>query len=197
MTSQQRQELERKKFLKTKPTFQQNNPTTTEKIKYGIADVLGQGANNMNYLAGTIGKYGSNLPADVISMVSPKVANTIGDYSAGLLAPTSKEEWNKYNSKSQLNRANIAAEALGNVLAGEVIGAGITKASPYIKKGISNVGKEVGERVRPYLVGESKIPMSGYKPVMNVVDNIGTKEIVKNTNSFRPRNPVSMVGDIM
>ena len=145
MTSQQRQELERKKFLKTNPTFQQNNPSTTEKIKYGIADVLGQGANNMNYLAGTIGKYGSNLPADVISMVSPKVANTIGDYSAGLLAPTSKEEWSKYNSKSQLNRADIAAEAVGNVLAGEVIGAGITKASPYIKKGISRVSEKVGE----------------------------------------------------
>ena len=110
-TLQQRQQIERQKFLKTKPQFQQNNPSTFEKIKYNIADVLGGGANFINYAAGTVGKFGSNLPADIIGAVSPKAANKLGEYTGGLLAGTSSEERKQYNSRDRLNRANIAAGA--------------------------------------------------------------------------------------
>lgn len=170
-TLQQRQQIERQKFLKTKPQFQQNNPTTSEKIKYNIADLLGGGANFMNYLAGTVGKFGSNLPADIVSTVSPKVAKAMDTYSGGLLAGTSPKERQQYASKDRLNRANIAAGAAASIIGGELIGAGINKATPYITKGVKNVGKEVLETARPYLTGESKIPMSGYKPKKNLINN--------------------------
>jgi hypothetical protein len=84
-----RANIERQKFLKTNPIFQQPPSNARNPV---LGNILGQGADFMNYATGTIGKFGTNLPADIVNIVSPKIASVMGKVPFGLIAPTSKEE---------------------------------------------------------------------------------------------------------
>ena len=158
-TVKQRQAIERNKFLQTNPTFQQpiSKPTGSEKAGQFMHDV---GSRMLN----AITTFGGSAIGDVINDISPEVANTVSKYSFGMVQPTSQEYLESNRNGQWGNRINNSANAISSQMAGELVGAGINKAMPYIAKGVESIGKEALEKSMPYLTGESKIPMSGYKP---------------------------------
>ena len=158
-TVKQRQAIERNKFLQTNPTFQQpiSKPTGSEKAGQFMHDV---GSRMLN----TITTFGGSAIGDVINDISPEAANAVSKYSFGMIQPTSQEYLESNRNGQWGNRIINSANAISSQMAGELVGAGVNKAMPYITKGVESIGKEALERSMPYLTGESKIPMSGYKP---------------------------------
>jgi len=59
---------------------------------------------------------------------------------------------------------NVALDPINLLGVGKLAGTGL-------KQGVKAVGTEVLDRARPYLVGEKRIPMTGYKPKFNFIEN--------------------------
>ena len=81
--------------------------------------------------------FGGSYIGDAIQGVSPKAANIVNKYTAGMIAPTPQEYLQK-NRSGWNNKASSAMDAASMILAGEMIGplAGkaIKKVSPSVPK---------------------------------------------------------------
>lgn len=81
--------------------------------------------------------FGGSYIGDAIQGVSPKAANFVSKYTAGMIAPTPQEYLNK-NRSGWGNKSSSAMDAASMILAGEMVGplAGkvIKKASPAVHR---------------------------------------------------------------
>lgn len=182
-TVQERQQAEYNKFKQTNPTFQQpvTKQTTSNKVGNYVQDM---GSKALNALT----TFGGSAVGDVINDISPKAANVVSKYTAGMITPTSQEylDSNRSNdlTNNWNNRLNNSANAVSTQVGGELIGAGMNKAIPYIVNGTKNVGKEILNNSMPYLMGETKIPMTGYKPNTNLINNQTISDLFKSDSRF-------------
>jgi len=166
LTAQQRQTQERQKFLNTNPDFQ-SPYSTSERVQQAIGTgmkVAGDFATGFGQtMSGTISNFGLNLPSDALRSIGVNVPET-------MISPRALSTGNQNNQTLGQNIGQLASNAgtavatdMGFSLAGKAIGAAI----PTIKR----IGNYALEQARPYLVGEQHIPMTGYKPTMNMTND--------------------------
>lgn len=92
---------------------------------------------------------GGSYIGDFIQGINPKAADIVNKYTAGMVAPTPKK-FLESNRRSWGNKVNNTANTASIILAGEVsgplIGAGVKKVSPVIKKAAPLVEKIIPKR---------------------------------------------------
>lgn len=94
--------------------------------------------------------FGGSYIGDAIQGVSPKAANVVSKYTAGMISPTPQSYLDK-NRKNWLNRASSTADATSAVLAGEMVGAGMNKLASKIANSRLPLSTRTVEKLTPKL----------------------------------------------
>jgi len=81
---------------------------------------------------------GASAVGDAIQGISPDVAQKVSDYTWGLISPTSNEDILTGRYGSNLDRANIGADAISSVMGAELMGEGINKLGNKITSHFTN-----------------------------------------------------------
>jgi hypothetical protein len=119
-------------------------------------------------IAGTgVGGLGYGLITAPLATLGGLGVGMLGDYAVN--KTTQSLSGGKYNDWGEFagDKTGIDSDVMAFTNPGGLVGGGL--GARYGKQVITGGTKEIGKKLYPYLMGDKKIPMVGYKPKSNVV----------------------------
>lgn len=112
-------------------------------------------------LLNAVSTYGGSAIGDAVKGISPKAADWLNENSMGFIPYTTDEQLmatRAGNPNRGLNAAVQVSDAISNVLAGKLIGAGLGKAKSATQKGINKLAKNTKTFRKEFLEGYRQTP---------------------------------------
>jgi hypothetical protein len=128
------------------------------------------------YTASAMKTLGGSLIGNAINDISPKTANAVSKYTAGLITPTSKEDIETGRLGTPIQKAGMVADGVTSVLEAEMLGKIMNAAGTKI------AGKMAGEAIQSK--AQTRVLDDVIKSKLEAPKS--SKDVINKNNSGRP-----------